>query len=199
MQLNVEVQEQWLENWPEMFYRIAPRERAAALAEQLRRYPDSVDDQRREVILKKRYNRDFDDVFMLAWMMLKVADAQNTNLFTRTRYRYDVETELRRLCILDETEDEILRAEWRQFGDFLIHTYVKSPSFRSAIFGMGSVSDRNTALRLAGEIETVTKTVPGRIGHIETVRPFREIILERYTALIPSGAELLREAQAEIR
>ena len=180
--------------WPESYYALPPKERFRALQEQLKQYPDSADDLRRKELFLKRYGKTYDDGFMLGWMMLKVADSEGSNARTRPRFRHEVETELKRLCVLDETPDDILKMEWRQFANTLIQTYLDSPSYRSMFFGIGSWSQETTARRFAGEIVTVTKTVPQRAGFELQMIPLRDIIKEQFVLLVPDGEEMLNSA-----
>ena len=105
-----------------------------------------------------------------------------------------METELKRLCVLDETLDDILKTEWRQFANTLIRTYLDSPSYRSMFFGIGSWSQETTARRFAGEIVTVTKNVPQRTGFELKMTPLRDIIKEQFILLVPDGEEILDSA-----
>ena len=180
--------------WPESYYALPAKDRFRALEEQLKQYPDSADDLRRKELFLKRYGKTFDDGFMLGWMMLKVADSEGASAGNKPRFRHEVETELKRLCILDETLDDILKAEWKQFSDTLIRTYLDSPSYRSMFFGIGSWSQETTARRFAAEIVTVTKTVPQRAGFEAEMVPFRNILNEQFNALVPDGEEMLESA-----
>lgn len=196
MKFNVEFKEEYLEDWPHHWYALSPEERRTALNEQCRRNPDHADDIRRRAVFDQRFDASFNDLFLQAWMMLKTAEVQAPGFFLKKKYERDVRREFERLGISDETPDEILKEEWKQFADMMIRMYLASPSYRSAVFGMGAVNDRNTALRLASEIEAVTKTVPERVSLGETVLPFRNILLERFTALIPDGEAILAEVQS---
>ena len=180
--------------WPESYYALPPKERFRALQEQLKQYPDSADDLRRKELFLKRYGKTYDDGFMLGWMMLKVADSEGASAGTRPRFRHEVETELKRLCVLDETLDDILKTEWRQFANTLIRTYLDSPSYRSMFFGIGSWSQETTARRFAGEIVTVTTNVPQRAGFELKMIPLRDIIKEQFILLVPDGEEILDSA-----
>ena len=187
------------QEWPESYYALPPKQRLSALQEQLRQFPDSEADRRRLELFEKRYNKTYDDGFMLAWMMLKVADSQGISALTRPRYQHEVEAQLKRLCVLDETIDPILEREWKEFAGFLIETYLNSSPYRSMIFGIGAWSQRTTAQRFAREIITVTKTVPGRIGLGGAMAPFRDIVQKRFIELVMDGNELLEEAERSVR
>ncbi len=180
--------------WPEAYYALPPKERFKALQKQLNQYPDSADDLRRKELFLKRYGKTYDDGFMLGWMMLKVADSEGASAASKPRFRHEVELELKRLCLIDETPDEILEAEWRQFADTLIRTYLDSPSYRSMIFGIGHWSQETTARRFAAEIVTVTKTVPQRAGLESKMIPLQTILKERFAMLVPDGEEILASA-----
>ena len=194
MEYNAAFKEEYLDNWPKNYYLLSPRERLCALQEQLKRQPDSADDLRRKELFELRYDSSFNDRFMNAWMMLKAADASAPSFLLKRKYRKDVLAELAGLGISEEEPDRILKEEWTAFADFLIKTYLASPSFRSAVFGMGSVGDRNACLRLADEIRTVTKTVPARADAEAMVQAFRTILKERFIALIPDGASMIDQA-----
>ena len=128
--------------------------------------------------------------------MLKSAEVSAPGFFLKKKYERDVRKEFSRLGITGDAPDALLKDEWRNFADTMIRMYLSSPSYRSAVFGMGAVNDRNTALRLASEIEAVTKTVPELASLGELVTPFRNIVLERFTALVPDGEAILAEVQS---
>ncbi len=196
MKLNPEFKEEYLTRWPERYYDLSPEERLCALSEVLKRNPDSAEDQRRLEIHRMRYDDKGKDRFLNAWMMLKSTEAQPHGFFMKNKFIKDVTRELSRLGIAQEEPDELLKAEWRDFADTMIKMYLNSPSYRSAVFGMGSVNDRNVSFRLATEVETVTKTVPALALAEESVLPFRAILLERFTVLVPNGGAILREVQS---
>ena len=197
MERNTELLDEYLADWPKQYYELSPNKRLAALNAQIRKSPDSTDDLRRNEIFQKRYDPSFKDLLLQAWMMLKAADAQPSGFFMKRKFEQDVRYEFARLCISTDAEpDPILLEEWTNFADSLIRMYLSSPSYRAAVFGMGAVNERNTALRLATEIETVTKTVPERASLQAAVQPFRAVVLERFCKLVPDGEAILHEVQS---
>ena len=197
MERNTELLDEYLADWPKQYYELSPDKRLAALNEQINRSPDSADDLRRSELFQKRYDASFKDLFLQAWMMLKAADAQPSGFLMKRKFEQDVRKEFERLCIHTDSEpDPVLKEEWVNFADSLIRMYLSSPSYRAAVFGMGAVNERNTALRLATEIETVTKTVPERASLQAAMQPFRAIVLERFCMLVPDGEAILHEVQS---
>ena len=197
MEQNSQHPDEYLADWPAHYYELSPDKRLAALKELLRHDPDSADDLRRSELFQKRYDAAFKDLFLQAWMMLKAADAQPSGFLMKRKFEQDVRKEFERLCIHTDSEpDPVLKEEWVNFADSLIRMYLSSPSYRAAVFGMGAVNERNTALRLATEIETVTKTVPERASLQAAMQPFRAIVLERFCMLVPDGEAILHEVQS---
>ena len=197
MEQNSQHFNEYLADWPKQYYELSPDKRLAALNEQINRSPDSADDLRRSELFQKRYDASFKDLFLQAWMMLKAADAQPSGFLMKRKFEQDVRKEFERLCIHTDSEpDPVLKEEWVNFADSLIRMYLSSPSYRAAVFGMGAVNERNTALRLATEIETVTKTVPERASLQAAMQPFRAIVLERFCMLVPDGEAILHEVQS---
>ena len=196
MKLNAVCREDWLTDWPSHYYELKPEERLAALKEQLRSHPDSRADQRRLELFHKRFTDTFADRFLYAWMMLKTADNAPAGWLLRKQAERDIKKEIRALCADSSEPDELLLEEWKDFSDTLIRTCLTSSSYRSAVFGMGSVGDRNVCMRLANEIETVTETVPGRVHAEGLLAPLRAILLDRFIKLVPDGETILREVQS---
>ena len=197
MERNSQHPDEYLADWPAHYYELSPDKRLAALNEHINRSPDSADDLRRSELFQKRYDAAFKDLFLQAWMMLKAADAQPSGFLMKRKFEQDVRKEFERLCIHTDSEpDPVLKEEWVNFADSLIRMYLSSPSYRAAVFGMGAVNERNTALRLATEIETVTKTVPERASLQAAMQPFRAIVLERFCMLVPDGEAILHEVQS---
>ena len=149
MERNSQHPDEYLADWPAHYYELSPDKRLAALKELLRHDPDSADDLRRSELFQKRYDASFKDLFLQAWMMLKAADAQPSGFLMKRKFEQDVRKEFERLCIHTDSEpDPVLKEEWVNFADSLIRMYLSSPSYRAAVFGMGAVNERNTALRL---------------------------------------------------
>ena len=191
MKYRTEIDESLFEHWPDAFYAREGAQRLDLLKAHMEHMPEDPEDKRRMESLKGRYDRDRDR-YLLAWMMLKVLAEEPVTFLNRRKHEKDIRENLGMLGVFEP--DDCQKKEWENFGRTLVKKYADSPSFRAALFGMGSVGDRNTALRLAHEILTVTEKVPSSLRLEEEVLPFAEIVKEQFIALIPEGEDLLREA-----
>ena len=176
------------QDWPKHYYEMEDSEKKySCLLSYLQKHPDSADDKRREEIYLKRYGQQEGDGFMRAWMMLKMKENEGRSFLLRKRQRKEVESCLRNLCILDEACDHILIAEWEVFAIQLIRNYANSPVYRSAVFGMANVGEKNIAKRIAHEIIEVTDVIPSSYGYGAETECFRNIFKNAYMTLIDNG------------
>ena len=192
MQYRKEISGSVFENWPEAFYALPEDERRPALKKHMELFPDDEGDRRRLEILQNRYDGK-KDLYLFSWMMLKVTAQEPVGFLNRRSHEKEIRAHLSKLGIF--TPDEYQIREWEAFARVMIHAYADSPSFRAALFGMGSVGDRNTALRLANEIILITEKAPSSIGRREEALPFARVIREQYIRIIPDGEELFRSVQ----
>ncbi len=186
------------QDWPKHYYEMEDsEERQRCLLSYLEQHPYSKEDHRRHEIYKKRFGNKNGDGFMRAWMMLKMKENEGRSFLLRKRQQREVFSCLRDLCILDETCDELLIAEWQSFAHQLIRSYASSPVYRSAVFGMASVGEKNTAKRIAHEIIEVTEVIPSSYGYTEETACFQQVFKESYLQLITNGEQYWQEAQEE--
>lgn len=185
------VQTDYLENWPAHYYDITDiNKREDCLSEILRISPDSADDARRLEILRKRYGRirtKRPDLFMNAWLMIKVSGNDRPTFLTRKTFAREVRSYLAALCLVDFEYSEVLREEWEDFARTCITSFANSKTYRSAVFGLMQVSDKNTALRIAHDIIDVTKTIPSWYGYEKEAEPLYHIMKNAYLSLIENG------------
>ena len=193
MRYNTELKDEYFEQWPKRYYDLSPEVRKAALLHHLEQFPDCEEDKRLLELLEKRFVRGKDQ-YLFAWMMLKVLANEPVNFLNRKKH----EKEIRQHYALLGTgrADPAQIREWEDFAKGMIRNYSESPAFRAAIFGMGSVGDRNTIYRLASEIIDVTEKVPASIGMTQETGAFAEIIREQFFRMIPESREIHAEVQS---
>ena len=193
MRYNTELKEEYFDEWPKRYYDLSPEVRKAALLSRLHQFPDSEEDKRLLELLEKRFVS-AKDQYLFAWMMLKVLANEPVNFLNRKKH----EREIRQYFALLGTDrcDAAQKREWEDFAEAMIRNYSESPAFRAAIFGMGSVGDRNTIYRLASEIIEVTEKVPASIGIAQETAAFAEVIREQFFRMIPESREIYAEVQS---
>lgn len=192
MRYNTELKEEYFEQWPSRYYTLSPEVRRAALMRHMERFADCREDRRLLELLEKRFDGTKDQ-YLFAWMMLKVLANEPVTFLNRKKH----EKEIRRHFALLGTDrpDPAQKREWEDFAETLIRSYSESPAFRAAVFGMGSVGDRNTVYRLASEIIEVTEKVPASIGMMQETAAFAEVIREQFFRMIPESREIYAEVQ----
>jgi len=193
MQYKKELKDEIFQDWPAQYYDLDPETRRSALARHMADSPGFPGDERRKEILERRFSGKGDQYFY-AWMMLKVLAQESVSFLNRKRHMDEIRRYFR---IFDmEHPDEIQIQEWKNFADTMIRNYSESPAFRAAVFGMGSVGDRNTAFRIASEIIEVTEKVPDQASMKEAVTPFASVMKEQFLRLIPDAEEILAKIQS---
>lgn len=178
------------ENWPQYYYAIpTPQEKEKYLL----LHPE---DSERQNLFRKRYAYDYSDNFMQAWLSLKHLSTESIHFFNRKRMEKELHQALIQLCILDTTPIAGIEEEWKDFSTSLILLCVNSSSYRSAVFGMAKVSDRNTALRLCNDIDTLTNLLPSAFGLQKECARFHAILLDTFFSLIENGETYWKDYQS---
>jgi hypothetical protein len=175
--------------WPERYYKTENiAERESMLDEVLKSDP-SEDDLRRKELLKKRYrqNRNRDDLFMEAWLMITVAAKDSVGLLSRGRK----ERELKRLAeqlMITSDPDPVLREEWKDFAGKWISSCL-GKQYRSAAFGLFTMKDRQVAQKIANEINAVSRDYPAVFSLEDSFREFRKTLIEVFRETIDVSDE----------
>ncbi len=195
-----EIQTNYLENWPMHYYEIPDINlREDCLLEILNKDPDSQDDIRRLEILRKRYGKvrtKRPDLFMNAWLMIKVSGNERPSFLTRKTFARELRANLAALCLVDYEQSDVLVEEWEDFAKTCIKSFASSKTYRSAVFGLLQVGDRNTALRIASDIIEVTRTIPSWYGYEKEAEPLYHIMKNAYLRLIENGDAYWDEVQS---
>lgn len=183
-------------DWPDSYYREKdPRKRREYLEEQLKRHPDSTDDQKRRQLLERRFSlkaKEPADLFIRAWMMIRIGETDRISFLNRRSKEKELKENLRTLCITDQKPDEALLAEWRDFARKYLIICCESASYRTAGFGLIHMDDEKAAFKIAAEIDLVTRKIPARFGLEEECASFRNTVIDVYCGLLENGEEYWR-------
>ena len=185
------ISKDYMEEWPLHYYEIEDiSEREHALTAFLAQHPDSLDDQKRLVLLHKRFgdhtaNRG--DRFMAAWMMIQISGNSSVHFLNRKRMEKELRKNLQALCILDFEKDDILVQEWYDFARRFLYSCTSCKSYGSTLFGMFPLKDKTVAAKIASEIDHVTRIIPLTFGLAKECEPFRQIIVDTYIKTIENG------------
>ena len=181
-----------IRDWPLHYYEIEDvNVREACLMQYLKAHPDSKTDERRLQILHKRYGKyqkkNRGDGFMRAFMMILVAavnDFHSLNINAKERELID---NLRQLAVLEFKRDNLLTEEWKDFSRRYLKSCIYSPSYRSALFGAVTLSDKTVALKIAGEIDLATRREPQSFHLEEECRQLHDIMKQTYIDMVDGG------------
>lgn len=185
------ISKDYMEEWPLHYYEIEDiSEREHALTAFLAQHPDSLDDQKRLVLLHKRFgdhtaNRG--DRFMAAWMMIQISGNSSVHFLNRKRMEKELRKNLQALCILDFEKDDILVQEWYDFARRFLYSCTSCKSYGSTLFGMFPLKDKTVAAKIASEIDHVTRIIPLTFGLAKECEPFRQIVVDTYIKTIENG------------
>lgn len=201
MLLKKEGEPAYLEDWPLHYYEIEDiDQRGACLQEMLSRNPDSKEEQERLELYRRRFGKlvsgKHADAFMHGWVMIKVADPSHRLVFSRGHAEKEFRESLAELCVLDWPRTAQLDAEWRDFARTWVLACSGSASYKSAIFGILQSSDHTVALRMAAEIDQVTRIIPAQFGLEQECAQLHEIMKEVYVSLVAHGGEYWQEYSA---
>lgn len=191
MLLKKEIQVTNLEDWPLHYYDIKDiNEREKCLEIMLEKNPACLDDQKRLQILHHRFGNKGNkraDNFMRAWLLIKALTTEHISFINKKRIEKELKTYLRDLCVLDFERDYIIRNEWKNFSEEFIYMCIDSSSYKQIAVGLGHVSDKNVAMRIAGDIDAVTKKLPTLFSLDKQCEELYEIMHQTYITMLENG------------
>lgn len=181
------------ENWPDPYYEEEdPARRKAMLEAWLKDHPDSEQDKERLQLHCLRFlpgKKEMTDRFIRAWLMIRIAENDRISFLNRKGKEKELRENLKELCILDYPLTDTLKREWRDFARKYLIICCQSRSYRTAGFGLVSVSDEKAALKLAREIDLITRIIPEKFSLQNECVPFRETVIRMYCDLLENGEE----------
>lgn len=194
MLLKKEINLNYLENWPEHYYEIKDiNERENILKSYIEKNPDSLDDQNRLQLLQKRFiclkDHKRADLFMRGWINSKTLTTENIHFFNKKRIEKEFRQCLEDLCILNYERSPILHEEWESFSQEFILSCIDSHSYKQVAVGIGHVSDKNVAMRIAGDIDHITKKLPASFLLEEECKELHDIMVETYQQMLENGEQ----------
>lgn len=194
MLLKKEINLNYLENWPEHYYEIKDiNERENILKSYIEKNPDSLDDQNRLQLLQKRFiclkDHKRADLFMRGWINSKTLTTENIHFFNKKRIEKEFRECLEDLCILNYERSPILHEEWKSFSQEFILSCIDSHSYKQVAVGIGHVSDKNVAMRIAGDIDHITKKLPASFLLEEECKELHDIMVETYQQMLENGEQ----------
>ena len=204
MLLKKEINLNYLENWPEHYYEIKDiNERENILKSYIEKNPDSVDDQNRLQLLQKRFvclkDHKRADLFMRGWINSKTLTTENIHFFNKKRIEKEFRQCLEDLCILNYERSPILHEEWKSFAQEFILSCIDSHSYKQIAVGIGHVSDKNVAMRIAGDIDHITKKLPASFLLEDECKELHDIMVETYKQMLENGEQYWNDYCSNLR
>lgn len=204
MLLKKEINLNYLENWPEHYYEIKDiNERENILKSYIEKNPDSVDDQNRLQLLQKRFvclkDHKRADLFMRGWINSKTLTTENIHFFNKKRIEKEFRQCLEDLCILNYERSPILHEEWKSFSQEFILSCIDSHSYKQVAVGIGHVSDKNVAMRIAGDIDHITKKLPASFLLEDECKELHDIMVETYQQMLENGEQYWNDYCSNLR
>lgn len=204
MLLKKEINLNYLENWPEHYYEIKDiNERENILKSYIEKNPDSLDDQNRLQLLQKRFvclkDHKRADLFMRGWINSKTLTTENIHFFNKKRIEKEFRQCLEDLCILNYKRSPILHEEWKSFAQEFILSCIDSHSYKQIAVGIGHVSDKNVAMRIAGDIDHITKKLPASFLLEDECKELHDIMVETYQQILENGEQYWNDYCSNLR
>ena len=204
MLLKKEINLNYLENWPEHYYEIKDiNERENILKSYIEKNPDSLDDQNRLQLLQKRFvclkDHKRADLFMRGWINSKTLTTENIHFFNKKRIEKEFRQCLEDLCILNYERSPILHEEWKSFAQEFILSCIDFHSYKQVAVGIGHVSDKNVAMRIAGDIDHITKKLPAYFLLEDECKELHDIMVETYQQMLENGEQYWNDYCSNLR
>ena len=194
--------EEYLLNWPEKYYDIED----ISLREELLKQKiaqesenESSDDNQRLQLLHKRFEdkKTKDgirpDRFMRAFMTILISKNDSIGFWNQKRLEKELRKNLEEFGVLNYEYDKFLEAEWADFACTYIASCLESKTYSSTLFGMVHVKDSTVALKIADDIDQVTRVIPASFNLEEECKKLHEIMVTVYKNEIDGGIEYWNE------
>ncbi len=203
MLLKKEINTDYLQNWPEHYYDIKDiNEREDILNKMIAENHDPNDELRLD-ILQKRFGVERKekraDLFMRGWINAKTLTTEHVNFLNKKRIEKELKECLNDLCILNHERNPILHEEWECFAKEFILSCIDSHSYKQIAVGIGHVSDKNVAMRIAGDIDSITKKLPTTFSLEEPCRELNEIMISTYKQMLENGEQYWNDYCSNLR
>ena len=204
MLLKQENTKNYLENWPEHYYEIKDiNERHRTLLKVLKEENATQNDKERLEILEYRFGKNIEkkraDRFMRGWINAKTLSTERINFFNKKRIEKEFRNCLIDLAVLDFNRSDILHEEWKSFSQEFLLSCLNSHSYKQVAIGIGHVSDKNLAMRIAGDIDAITKKLPASFSLEEDCRELHEIMVKTYQEMLENGEEYWEDYCTNLR
>ena len=196
MQTANNIPENYMEEWPLHYYEIEDiSERESALKMFLEQHPDSADDQKRLMLLHKRFGSNLPysgaanrgDRFMAAWMMIGISGNSSVHFLNRKHMEKELRQNLEALCILNYEKDAVLTQEWQDFARRFLYSCTSCKSYGSTLFGMFPLKDKTVSAKIASEIDHVTRIIPLTFDLAKECEAFRQVMIDNYITTMENG------------
>lgn len=184
-----------INNYPTSYYQTID---ASIRYELLTNFNDN-DTKERLAIFNIRYtfnNGKYNDNFLMAFINIKSLSTTKPNILTKKHDEKLLKQELDKLLIFNNTTDYIIK-EWQNFALTWINISANSNSYRSAIFGMVNVGDKNTAIRMANDIKTITIDYPSYFNLKNQCITFSNTLIDTYINTIENGKYYWEETKSK--
>lgn len=206
-----------LADWPAHYYELTDIDlREACLLHILKEQPDSEDNKIRLMLLRRRFGSSREaqrildgaphrrraprpDAFLRAFILLKAGYHRGSSLLNRKREKAEFREHMRALCAPEFWPEPfysaecclpLLYAEWEDLARCFIGSCARDSSYRSALFGMISVSEESMAERIRSEILLVCEEIPQQFSAAEALLPLRDIMLRVHETYFPDRKPL---------
>ena len=103
------------------------------------------------------------------------------------------------LCILNYERSPILHEEWKSFAQEFILSCIDSHSYKQVAVGIGHVSDKNVAMRIAGDIDHITKKLPAYFLLEDECKELHDIMVETYQQMLENGEQYWNDYCSNLR
>ncbi len=122
---------------------------------------------------------------MNAWLMIQVIGQTSINILNSRKLAKEMSLHLETLIYGEEDLNE--------FADYFIDSCLSSRSYKTTLFGALPMSDNGAAVRIAQDINEVTKVIPQRFGYGEERKILNEAMWKGFAAKFDNVEEILKE------
>ncbi len=123
---------------------------------------------------------------MNAWLMIQVIGQTSINILNSRKLAKEMSLHLETLIYGEEDLNE--------FADYFIDSCLSSRSYKTTLFGALPMSDNGAAVRIAQDINEVTRVIPQRFGYGEESKILNETMWKAFAAKFDNVEEILKEA-----
>lgn len=138
------------------------------------------------------------DPMMQAWTEILATGSMSVNFLNRAKLTRELEQSIQLFGLSTSSENAVPSSELNDFALRFLTSSVGNKAYRSTVFGLISMKDHTLALKIASEIDRVTRLIPASFHLENALAPLHTVMVQSYRSNIENGDSLWEEYIASL-